>query len=185
MTRTSIFQAIRGREVPEDTILIQSAEPVYKPSYEIKLRLIGMHFDRTSKSAVKLLEVPGGFLARAVGGPYGADELLEFPDTMFPGLFAEAAGLRARAHEDEPLRLKSDLIPTSYEDVLRAIGNMLDGALARSIVLSEGPGAIYLSGMRLENNSTRSAFAPFDQMLFPEDIDRLLDDAYRQRDFKG
>lgn len=180
MSRTSIFRAIRGRDAVVEAEPVEVAKPVYKPTYTEKLRLIGMHFDAHELSAVKVMEVPGGFLARAEC-PTGGDELLEFPDTLFPQLFEEAVTQRGAEDDTDSLRLKSELIPTSYADVMRAIGEELDSCLARSVVISEGPDAIYLAGMRLENNSLRSTVTPFSQLLYPDDIDYLLDVSYRRR----
>jgi len=180
MSRTSIFRAIRGREAVIETAPVEVSKPVYKPTYTEKLRLIGMHLDVHELSAVKIMEVPGGFLARAEL-PIGGVDLFEFPDALFPQLFEEAAARRGADEDAGTLRLKSELIPTSYADVLRAIGEELDAYMARSILVSEGPDTIYLAGMRLENNSLRSTVAPFSQLLYPEDVDHLLEASFQRR----
>jgi hypothetical protein len=185
MSRTSIFQAIRGRDEVSVDPGSFVARPQYRPTYENKLRLIGRHLDLNGMRSVKILEVPGGLLARVVGADGITDELLEFPDAGFEQLFERAVNLRNPQEERDDLRLKSAIIPTSYEDVLRGLGAEFDDWAARSIVIAESQNHIYISGIRLENNSMRSANAPFDELLGPNEIDAILSRAYTRRSAEG
>lgn len=181
MTRTSIFQAIRGREETRAAAPQQDSLPSYKPTYAEKLRLVGMHLDRNDMHGAKILDVPGGMLVRVVGSDRATEELLEFPNDTFPTLYEDAAEQRGVGDPDSIMRIKSEVIPTSYADVLRTLGSRLDSCAARSILISEGATSLFISGMRLENNSLRSTLAPFDEVLFPDDIDQMLTEAFRHR----
>jgi len=181
MARASIFQAIRGREElqqPEDPAA--NGIPAYRHTYQNKLRLVGLHLDHHDMRRAKILEVPGGLLVRATGPDNVTDELLEFPDETFERYFEDAVRRRSDGNGD-PLHIKSELIPTSYSDVLRALGARIDRWLARSILISEGSGGIHVSGTRLHETSVQSRYSPFDEMLSPRDVDRLLTEAYARR----
>lgn len=181
MARPSIFQTILNRDEAQETQMGSVNDiPPFRNTYQEKLRLIGMHLDRQSMRRMTLIEVPGGVLVRAVGGDGITEELLEFPDDSFESHYDEAVRQRNQVESDD-LRIKSELIPTSYSDVMRAIGAWLDEGLARSVVVSEGAGGIYVTGMMLQETSMQSRYAPFDEFFSPDGIDLLLTEAHQRR----
>ncbi|MEZ4520417.1 MAG: hypothetical protein R3A46_02075 [Thermomicrobiales bacterium] len=181
MARTSIFQTIRNQdgsrqqEPGTDGQLIS-----YRATYQNKLRLVGMHLDNNNLNRAKIVEVPGGLLVRATGPDNVTDQLLEFPDDSFERYFEEAIIHRSDGRR-EHLKIKTDLVPTSYSDVMRAIGRCLDEWMARSILISEGIRGIYVSGLRLEDTSYQSRYAPFDEMLSATEVDEILTSAHARR----
>lgn len=180
MARASIFQTILNREEVQQPAKATSDVPSFRNTYEDKLRLIGLHLDQENMRRVHILEVPGGVLARATGGDGVRDELLEFPDNVFENLFEDARN--HRDHErTEYLRIKTDLIPTSYSDVLRALGAWLDEGRARSVIISEGANGLYVTGIWLQETSIQSRYAPFDEFFSPQGIDILLTEAHARR----
>lgn len=181
MSRTSIFQAIRGRDEFAAELAPSVATVQYRPTYENKLRLIGRHLDLHRLRSVKVLEVPGGMLARVILPDAMADELLEFPDAGFESLMEQVQQVRNPEDDRDDLRIKSEIIPTSYEDVLRALGAEFDAWATRSVLISEGRGCLFVSGIRLENNSMRSVYVPFDELFGPDEIDTILSKAYARR----
>jgi hypothetical protein len=181
MARTSIFQSILNREEsPASTAAIVATVPRYRANYEDKLRLIGIHLDQQKMRRINVVEVPGGMLVRATCQDAVTEELLEFPDDTFENHFEDAVSQRDLG-ERQYLRIKTELIPTSYSDVMRAIGAWLDERLARSVVVSEGAGGIYVTGMWLRETSLQSRYAPFDEFFSPEAVDMLLTEAYERR----
>lgn len=181
MARASIFQTILNREEGQnDPLGSPNGIPAFRNTYQEKLRLIGLHLDRENMRRMTIIEVPGGVLVRAVGRDGITEELLEFPDDAFETHYEEAIRQRDQSHV-EHLRIKSELIPTSYSDVLRAIGAWLDQALARSIVVSEGAGGIYVTGLMLQETSVQSRYAPFDEFFSPDGVDLLLTEAHARR----
>ena len=181
MARTSIFQAILNRE-EVDTRPVPAADNTfqYRNTYQDKLRLIGTHLDRNNLKRINVMEVPGGMLVRASSEDGSTDELFEFPDDTFEGHHEQSVGQRQNA-SNEYLQIKSELIPTSYSDVLRAIGAWLDEGLARSIIISEGARGLYITGSMLQETSIQSRYASFDEFFSPEAVDILLTEAYRRR----
>ncbi len=181
MARTSIFQAILNRdEVDTKEVVTSEATLVYRNTYQDKLRLVGSHLDQNNMKRMNILEVPGGMLVRAASADGFTEELLEFPDNTFESHFEAAVSQRHR-ERNEYLRIKTELIPTSYSDVLRAIGAWLDEGLARSIVISEGSRGLYVTGLMLQETSVQSRYASFDEFFSPEAVDILLTEAYKRR----
>jgi hypothetical protein len=181
MARTSIFQAILNRDgVDTQGVPTSDTTLVFRNTYQDKLRLVGSHLDQNNMKRMNILEVPGGMLVRAASADGFSEELLEFPESTFESHFETA--IRQRHHDrNEYLRIKSELIPTSYSDVLRAIGAWLDDGLARSIVISEGGRGLYVTGLMLQETSIQSRYASFDEFFSPEAVDILLTEAYKRR----
>ena len=180
MARASIFNAILG---PNETQETQQSElppvPAYVNNYENRFRLIGLRLDNQNMKRPVIMEVPGGMLVRAEYDNM-SDELFEFPDTQFEAQY-EAAFQQRQVGEEDYLRIKSDLIPTSYSDVYRAIGEWLDERLARSVVISEGKSGIYVSGKMLEETTVQSRYGRFDELFTPDSVDALLTEAQQRR----
>ena len=180
MARTSIFNAILN---PNDAEEVREPEPQPAPAFvnnfENRFRLIGLRLDNQELKRPIIMEVPGGLLVRAEDYNMN-DELFEFPNDQFEAQFEEAFRHRELGGE-EYLRIKSDLIPTSYSDVYRAIGEWLDDRLAKSVVTSEGMSGIYVSGKMLEETTAQSRYIGFDELFTPESVDLLLTEAQARR----
>lgn len=156
-----------------------SAQRLYRPTYEMHLRLIGRHLDQCNCRLPSVMEVPGGFLVRAVSGQDGKRELLEFPDEVFRGLFETALNERSRAGNE--LRIRHELAPTGYQDLLQAIGYRLDLRGARSVLITETRHFLFINGEEVEEGENRANLSEFVEMLGVEDVDALLDASFPGR----
>ena len=107
-----------------------------------------------------------------------APDALEFPHEDFPGLLRAAIAARGegpRLHKNHPL------LPTGYEDFLRALGYRLDEQHAEAIAITELDGFVAVSGVGPVETSYQTTIAPFQLLLRPDDISSLLDEAFRRR----
>ena len=111
-----------------------AAERLTSLTYENRLRVVGRQLDLYAYRAVNLFEVGGGFLVRALLPGSRVPDALEFPDRDF--LPQVEAAIAARG-EGERLRSTSPLLPTGYEDFLRALGHRFDQRVAEAITVSE------------------------------------------------
>ena len=148
------------------------------PTYQNRLRVVGRQLDLGGYGAINLLEVPGGFLVRAMRPEARAPEALEYPEGEFPGLLARAIAARGegeRRHRPHPL------LPTGYEDFLRALGWRLDEQRAEAITVAELEGFVAVVGLAKVERYERADIAPFQRLLRADDIAALLDDAFRRR----
>ena len=148
------------------------------PTYQNRLRVIGRQLDLGGYGAINLLEVPGGSLVRAMGPGARAPEALEFPLSEVPVMLAEAIAGRgegARDHRPHPL------LPTGYEDFLRALGHRLDAQQSEAITVAELEGFIAVGGLTRVEEYARTGIAPFQLLLRAGDIIALLDEAFRRR----
>lgn len=182
MTRPSMFQVIRSVTDVQEPKPEQAPEPipVYRPTYQNRLRLVGRHLDQSDFRASVILEVPGGILVRSRRPATGEDELLEFPEDTFKTLHEEAVRARGTRGANQ-LRLKSVIAPTGYEDLLRALGYRLDQAVARAVLIAECQESIFVRGQYVANNSMRTAYTDFNEVLTLEDIDDMLNEAHSRR----
>ena len=150
-------------------------EQLLLPTYQNQLRIIGRHLDANGYRSISVLDVEGGILVRAFTSRRHESELLEFPGSAFGDMVRE--GIKGRGRRKSVNR-KTALVPTGYEDLLRAIGYELDQRMAKAITLHESQGFIFVAGLSASENGT---FSPFDMALVPEDIRTILDSAFRRR----
>ena len=148
------------------------------PTYQNRLRAIGRQLDLAGYGAVNLLEVGGGFLVRALASGSRTPEALEFPDRDFPLV---AAGAIAARGEDERGRSTSPLLPTGYEDFLRALGRWLDEQQAEAITVTDLDSFVAVGGVARAEGRGHTAVEPLRALLYPDDITALLDEAFRRR----
>lgn len=151
---------------------------LFRPTYGNRLRVIGRQLDLYGYRALNLSEVGGGFLARALPPAGRTPEALEFADRDFPQ--SVAAALAARG-EGEHRRAVGPLLPTGYEDVLRALGHALDARQAEAITITELDAFVVVAGVGQADGEGAHALAPFQQLLRQDDITTLLDAAFRRR----
>lgn len=161
---------------PDDLAHIPDA--LLELTYQNCLRVIGRHLDLQSYRSFVIVEVEGGLLVRAVRADQRGGEALEFPDGAFRQLLLDAMGSRGHGyHSYTP----SPLLPTGYEDFLRALGHRLDQRLARGIVITECPSMIVVTGEEQEHNTAYSGYRVFEDFLRPQDVTALLDQAFGRR----
>ena len=174
-----IIKSTPGTMVPP-TIAVDDGVPaeLLHPTYQNRLRVIGRQLDTYRYQAMNLMEVGGGILVR--GTPRGSrtPEALEFSDKDFPALFR--GGLEARG-ETEWARAKTPLLPTGYEDFLRALGHRLDCQYAEAVSVTELDSFFAVGGVAKVDASGHTAIAPLQWLLYADDITYLLDEAYLRR----
>lgn len=146
------------------------------PTYQNRLRVIGRELDIGGFRAVSIWEVGGGFLVRGTSPNRRTPEALEFLDRDFPQLVAVTA-----RGDGERRQRPGALLPTGYEDVLRAIGRRLDDQISEAVAFSEYSQAIVVSGLTKVDAAEHVAPLPFEWVLEPGGIADMLDEAYRQR----
>lgn len=149
-----------------------------RPTYQNRLRVIGRQLDLYGYRALNLSEVGGGFLARALPQGGRMPEALEFPDRDFPETMTNTFAARG---EGEHRRATSPLLPTGYEDFLRALGYQLDERLAEAITITELDAFVVVAGVGQADGEGAHALAPFQQLLRQDDIAFLLDAAFGRR----
>jgi hypothetical protein len=153
-------------------------ETLLEPTYQNRLRVIGRHLDLLSYRSFVIVEVEGGLLVRAMRADQRDGEALEFPDGAFRQLMLDAIGSRGSGyHSYTP----SPLLPTGYEDFLRALGHRLDQRLARGIVITECPSMIVVTGDEQGHTSSQAPYRVFEDLLRPQDVTALLDQAFSRR----
>ena len=152
-------------------------EQLFLPTYQNQLRITGRHLDTNNFRSLSILEVEGGFLVRAFSARRHTPELLEFPDDAFTEMVKEAIKARGKVKNVERHSL---LVPTGYEDLLRAMGYELDQRLAKSLTIHEGPTKLYVAGLEAVENSNGS-FSHFDTSYNEAAVQAVLDAAFSRR----
>lgn len=149
-----------------------------QPTYQNRLRVIGRQLDLYGYRAVTILEVAGGFLVRGVPGGSRAAEALEFLDQDFLQLMQSTYHARG---EGERGRTTSTLLPTGYEDFLRALGYRLDTQFAEAVTVTELDSFVAVGGVAKVDASGQTGLAPLQWLLRNDDIAFMLDEAFRRR----
>ncbi len=147
-------------------------------TYQNRLRVIGRQLDLYSYRAATILEVAGGFLVRGTPGGSRAPEALEFLDADFAQLLHSAYAARG---EGERSRATSTLLPTGYEDFLRALGHRFDAQFAEAVSITELDSFVAVGGVAKVDASGQTGFAPLQLLLRADDISYILDEAFRRR----
>lgn len=148
------------------------------PTYQNRMRVIGRQIDVNRYRMASIFEVDGGFLVRALPERGRNAEALEFPDKDFIHWIIEAYRNRGGGERGEST---SPLLPSGYEDFLRAIGAALDRHKAESVSVAEFSSVIVVGGSVKVDNSTQTTVGDLQWILQKDDILQLLDEGYRQR----
>jgi DNA-binding response OmpR family regulator len=148
------------------------------PTYQNRLRVIGRQIDLDHYHIVSILEVAGGFLVRALPEKGRHADALEFPDRDFLHWSTEAYRNRGGGERHQS---RSPLLPSGYEDFLRAIGGALDRHKAESISVVEFASVIVVGGRSTLESSSKSGVGNLQWILQQDDILQVLDDGYRRR----
>jgi CheY-like chemotaxis protein len=152
------------------------ADNLRQPTYQNRLRVIGREMDLGEFRSVGIWEVGGGFLVRGTRSGRRAAEALEFLDRDFPQLIAVT-----NRGDGERRQRPGGLLPTGYEDLLRAIGRKLDEHVAESVGFAELSHALLVWGLSAYEGAAHTAPVPFEWLMTADDITLLLDEAYRLR----
>lgn len=150
------------------------------PTYQNRLRVIGRQLDVYGYRSISVLEVQGGFLVRALPARSRVPEALEFPDRDFQSLIRSSIKEHMSGDAQREASV-GDLVPTGYEDLLRAIGYRMDELSAESIIIAELIDLVVVAGRG--QNEVRSAVAiePFQMFLRGHDVEYLLNEAFLRR----
>jgi CheY-like chemotaxis protein len=147
-------------------------------SYENRLRAIGRQLDLYAYKAINLSEVTGGFLVRAVPrGEHGA-VALEFINRDVEHVLSYDASARGAGERPGSPDL---LMPTGYEDFLRALGHRLDSNRLQAVTVTELAPLIAVGGLIPIDNSNETTLIPYYELLQAEQIKYLLYDGFRRR----
>ena len=156
-----------------------SHQGLLRPTYQNRLRVIGHHLDRGQHRDVAILEIDGGFIARATSPKARRPQALEFPDTQFVELMQEALDYRGHGQK---YNSHASLLPTGYEDFFRALGFLLDNQSALGITVCELDAHLLVAGQQPSASiAGHKAMQNFERYLTRDDIQKLLDDAFKRR----
>lgn len=156
-----------------------ASQALLQPTYQNRLRVIGHHLDVGQCRDVAVLEIDGGFIVRASSPTHRRPQALEFPDTEFPRLMQEALDYRGHGQKYNG---HSRNVPTGYEDFFRALGFLLDNQTAVGITICELDTHILVAGSQPDRSSVgHKALNHFERYLTPDDVQKLLDDAFKRR----
>ncbi|MGH2409840.1 MAG: response regulator [Chloroflexota bacterium] len=147
-------------------------------TYENRLRAIGRQLDIYGYKAINISEVAGGFLVRALPQTGRSAEALEFPDRDAVEVLARAVDARGQG---ERSRRGAELLPTGYEDFLRALGHRLDAGSMEAITITELEPLIAVGGIALLDQNGTFMPGPFYELLQIEQIKYILDEAFGRR----
>lgn len=167
------------RILPAQIIPAGIDEALLRLTYQNRLRAIGRHLDVYGFRRIYILEVEGGFVVRATAANGRETETLEFADQHFPQLLASCAAKRGEGERYKPV--PGNLLPTGYEDFLRAVGYRLDQHAAEAITISELDDLAVVSGVGRVDEYGVTRFGPLQWLLRRPEVERMLDEAYRRR----
>ncbi len=148
------------------------------PTYQNRLRVIGRHIDMNRARMVSIFEVDGGFLVRSLSEHGRKAAALEFPDRDFLHWITEAYRNRGKGERGAST---SALLPSGYEDFLRAIGAALDQHQAEAITIAEFASVIVVGGNAPLANDSQIKVGNLQWILQKDDILLILDEGYRRR----
>lgn len=165
--------------VPTQSTQPTSANDLLQPTYQNRLRVIGHHLDTENYRDAAIFEIEGGFIARARREKGKRAGALEFPDSQFVQLMQGAINSRGRR---EGYERHSRVLPTGYQDFLRALGFLLDNQSAIGVTIVELESHFLVTGLEPSKSvAGHNAIRQFERYLTREDIQQLLDDAFNRR----
>lgn len=181
MVERLVLERAAAQPAPQ---LIAAGVPdeLVQPTYQNRLRVIGRQLDLYRYHSINISEVGGGFLVRALAAGGRVPEALEFPDRDFAQSVMNA--IAARGEKEHP-RTITPLLPTGYEDFLRALGYHLDRRVAEAVTITELDGFIAVGGVAKAEGIGHTTIEPFQQLLRHDEIAYLLDQAFRRRQKKA
>ena len=154
-------------------------ETLVRPTYQNRLRAIGSHLDKEQYRDATVIEAKGGFIVRATIADDPLPQVVEFPNSEVEGLAHEAFGRRGEYQNYKP---HSSIVPTGYQDLFRALGHLMDNRSAVGITILELESHVLIAGRELARFvAGKQTYRQFEHFLSAEDVQTLLDDAFRQR----
>jgi CheY-like chemotaxis protein len=150
-----------------------------RPTYQNRLRIVGRQIDIEDQRDIFLFEVNGGFILRSLASHSRLPEALEFNDRDFPSLLK--ASLDDQGTGEPMAESPHSLLPTGYQDFLRALGYQLDDMLAEAIAIMELPESIVVSGLYKNEATLGTHIEEFELHLDRNEIEYMLNEAYRRR----
>jgi DNA-binding NarL/FixJ family response regulator len=166
---TEVAQPVVEGAIPPDLL---------RPTYQNRLRAIGRQMDDFGYHGFNILEVQGGFIVRVGNASTREYEALEFPDEHLPHLVAAKITGRGRNNTN---RANTTLLPTGSEDFLRALGYRLDKGFAEMVTIIELANYIVVGGAAPQGGTKGGKLVPFEWFLRGQEIEALLNDAYKRR----
>ncbi len=149
-----------------------------QPTYQNRLRAIGRQLDVQRVRMASILEVDAGFLVRAFPHDGRTPDAFEVPNRDV--LFWISDAFRARgAGERGPST--SPLLPSGYEDFLRAIGQALDQHPAEAIAVAEYAQMIIVTGLTKLDTAMQTSLGGVEWILRADEIQQVLDQSFRRR----
>jgi hypothetical protein len=164
------------RPMPSSTF---AGNDAYAPTYENRLRVVGRKLDLSRYRSIALFELEDGFVVRGFLPEARHPTVLEFAFADFERLTSEA--IKGRGEGERKHHGLSQLLPTGYEDFLRALGWRLDRQLADSIIVVEMVKVFAVTGLEQVDNVGGIALRPFERYLRTQDVEQLLDESFRFR----
>lgn len=128
--------------------------------------------------SITLVEIPGGFVLRGSCSDDPWPVLLEFEDRKLGVMLQQAFEFRGAGRTPKEVR---DLIPTGYEDLLRALGHELDERIAENVVITELPSLLAVSGFEPVLGFGESTYRPFSEPYSADDVANSLRQALSRR----
>lgn len=147
-------------------------------TYQNRLRVIGRQLDLNRYRMASVFEVQGGFLVRALPEIGRDAEAIEFPDRDFLHWVTDAYVNRG---EGERGNSQSPLLPSGYEDFLRAMGAALDRHKAEAVSIAEYSTVIVIGGTSNVDSLAQPKVGNLQWILGHDDILQILDEGYRRR----
>src|SRR5947207_2461138 len=136
--------------------------PLASPrSYQRDLRILGRHLDLGGYRTVTICEVAAGFLVHATPRVGIQPVLLELVDQDIPRLVATSLGARG----DRERYTSRPVLPTGYEDFLRALGRWLDQRQMGWITLSERQTEILVRGWPLRDGYSSTHYEAVEAVI--------------------
>jgi hypothetical protein len=167
-----------GGPTVELGVLGEDTPRLLEPSYENRLRIIGRRLDRDRLHRICIMEADGGFVVRAFHHADTGPVVLEMLDAAFAQLLGEAL---ARRGEPPLQRAHHPLLPSGYEDALRALGHDLDERVAENIVITEFVSFFTVSGFAPAGAPQTAGYRPFAEALGAADLQVMLEAAHARR----
>lgn len=152
---------------------------LHPPGYQNWLRAIGRQLDINDYRRFSILEVEDGFVTRAFRNETSPIERLEFSRRDYVELLKAAMSARGRGNRRGSSNL---LLPTGYEDFLRALGYQLDQDRIEALSITELDSSIIVAGMRRQVVGSMPIFSAFHRVLGPDEVARLLNEAIQRRE---
>jgi hypothetical protein len=145
--------------------------------HEDRLRIVGRRLDIEHYRSAIIVETPDGLFVRATRVDKQTPLVLHLSDAE---VREAVTGLRRQRGGGERVE-RHPLLPTGYEDFLRALGNWLDEQTAHWVSIHEFKERIVVSAQIPRVTFRSTTMEAVETSFEPDDIVTLVDAAYRRR----